>query len=71
MKNPKKTYTVYELNEEQKTDLKRFYWNDKKIKEGKGATFADFERINELVSDEELFKAYSRLTFDDDDFVHW
>lgn len=71
MKKESKTFSVHELNNNQMLQLKRYYWSEKKIKEGSGATFADFEVIDDLVSDEEIYKAYGNLKFDEDDFIHW
>lgn len=51
MSDQKKKISVRELSDIQKTRLKRHYWNEKRLKEGKRATFADFEIIDEIVSD--------------------
>ena len=67
-KDEKKKYKISELSREQITRAKRYYYNDKRIKEGFSMTFGDFEIIDELVSDEELFKAYSHLRFEEDAF---
>lgn len=71
MKKDGKTFGVRDLNREQMTQLKRYYWNDKRIREGKKVTFADFEIIDELVTDEEIYQAYKSLSFTEDDFIHW
>jgi len=52
MKDEKKKYKISELSRDQITRAKRYYWNNKKIKEGSGATFA----------------AYSKLRFEEDAF---
>ena len=65
MKDEKK-YKISELSRDQITRAKRIYYNDKRLKEGFSITFGDFEIIDELVSDEELFKAYDRLRFEKD-----
>lgn len=67
-KDEKKKYKISELSREQITRAKRFYFNDKMLKEKKSFTFGDFEIIDELVSDEELFEAYKNLRFEEDDF---
>ena len=67
-KDEKKKYKISELSREQITRAKRFYFNDKMLKEKKSFTFGDFEIIDELVSDEELFDAYKNLRFEEDDF---
>lgn len=69
MENEKKTISVRELNKLQLTRAKRLYWNERKIKEGSGATFAEFEMIDDLVSDDEIFKAYEHIQFDEDAFT--
>lgn len=71
MKKDGKTFGVRDLNREQMTQLKRYYWNDKRIREGKKVTFADFEIIDDLVTDEEIYQAYKNLSFTEDDFIHW
>lgn len=63
-----KKIRINEFDREQLTRAKRFYYSEKKIKEGSGATFAEFERIDELVSDAELFEAYKNIKFDADAF---
>lgn len=67
-KDEKKKYKISELSREQITRAKRFYFNDKMLREKKSFTFGDFEIIDELVSDEELFEAYKNLRFEEDDF---
>ncbi len=67
-KDGKKKYKISELSREQITRAKRFYYNDKMLKEKKSFTFGDFEIIDELVSDDELFEAYKNLRFEEDDF---
>lgn len=69
MSDQKKKISVRELNDIQKTRLKRHYWNEKRLKEGIRTTFADFEIIDEIVSDEEIYKAYSRIMFDEDEYL--
>ena len=68
-KDEKQKYKISELSREQITRAKRFYFNDKMLKEKKSFTFGDFEIIDELVSDEELFEAYKNLRFEEDDFI--
>ena len=70
-KDEKKKYKISELSREQITRAKRFYFNDKMLKEKKSFTFGDFEIIDELVTDEEIYQAYKSLSFTEDDFIHW
>lgn len=59
---------VTELNREELTELKERYYMEKMEELGEGVSYGELASINELVKDEEIFKAYDHINFVKDDF---
>lgn len=59
---------VRELNRDQLIQLKQHYLTELRIKEGTRVSFAEIAEADSLVSDETIYKEYSRITFTEDDF---
>lgn len=71
-KEKEPTFGVHDLTRDQMVQLKRFYLHEKKRKNGeKGATFAEFEIADDLVTDDEIYKEYASIKFTKDDFFHF
>ena len=57
--------TVYDLNRDQLAELKQRYYADKT---GEDLSYDEIYRIDELVSDHEIYEAYEGTDFVNDDF---
>ena len=56
--------TVRDLSRDQLTELKERWYTDV----NSDVSLDEIVRINELVSDEEIFEVYEHITFTNDDF---
>ena len=56
---------VYDLNEEQLTQLKQHYYTER----NNNVSYGELACIDDLVSDEEVFEEYSNTFFVDEDFM--
>lgn len=61
--------TVKELNREQLRQVKQHYYTQKQDEKGEGVSYGELSLIDELVSDAEIFEAYSCTEFVPDDFT--
>ena len=59
---------IQELNPTQLEQVKQRYYIEKQETAGEPVSFGDLMQIDELVSDEEVFDAYSGTVFTEDDF---
>ena len=59
---------IQELNPTQLEQVKQRYYIEKQETAGETVSFGDLMQIDELVSDEEVFDAYSGTVFTEDDF---
>lgn len=59
---------IQELSPTQLEQVKQRYYIEKQEAAGEPVSFGDLMQINELVSDEEVFDAYSGTVFTEDDF---
>ena len=59
---------IQELNPTQLEQVKQRYYIEKQETAGELVSFGDLMQIDELVSDEEVFDAYSGTVFTEDDF---
>lgn len=60
--------SIQELNPTQLEQVKQRYYIEKQEEAGEPVSFGDLMQIDELVSDEEVFDAYSGTVFTEDDF---
>ena len=60
--------SIQELNPTQLEQVKQRYYIEKQEETGEPISFGDLMQIDELVSDEEVFDAYSGTVFTEDDF---
>lgn len=60
--------SIQELNPTQLEQVKQRHYIEKQEAAGEPVSFGDLMQINELVSDEEVFDAYSGTVFTEDDF---
>lgn len=60
--------SIQELNPTQLEQVKQRYYIEKQEAAGEPVFFGDLMYIDELVSDEEVFDAYSGTVFTEDDF---
>lgn len=60
--------SIQELNPTQLEQVKQRYYIEKQEEAGEPVSFGDLIQIDELVSDEEVFDAYSGTVFTEDDF---
>lgn len=56
--------TVKELNREQLIELKERYYMDKH----RNVSYSELASIDQIVSDDKIFKAYASIDFVNDDF---
>lgn len=59
---------VTELNRDELTELKQHYYTEKMDELGQGVSYGEYAQIDELVTDEEIFKEYEDTDFVKDDF---
>lgn len=60
--------SIQELNPTQLEQVKQRYYIEKQEEVGEPVSFGDLMQIDEFVSDEEIFDAYSGTVFTEDDF---
>lgn len=60
--------SIQELNPTQLEQVKQRYYIEKQEEAGEPVSFGDLMQIDGLVSDEEVFDAYSGTVFTEDDF---
>lgn len=60
--------SIRELNPTQLEQVKQRHYIEKQEAADEPVSFGDLMQINELVSDEEIFDAYSGTVFAEDDF---
>lgn len=59
---------VSELNRSQLTELKQSYLMQNNEEVGEGTSYEELARVDSIISDEMIYKAYSGINFTEDDF---
>lgn len=59
--------TVRELTRDELIQLKQTYYDS--LKAGAGVSYGELAAVDELISDEEVVKAFENVAFVDDDFT--
>lgn len=61
--------TVRELTRDQLVQVKQHYLTMKKDEIGEGVSYAELADVDSLVSDDEIFEAFSDTAFSEGDFT--
>lgn len=61
--------TIRELSRDQLQHIKQHYLTQRREEAGEGVSWGELAAADELITDQEIFEAYSDMEFSEDDFL--